>query len=64
MGRSTGEGIKPPSKAEALTDAKYAGLSLDRCARLGVVRGEGDWLVDGREIQGGRVIVRTISTPG
>ena len=39
-GAIAGEGIKPLTKAEALSYAKYAGLSQDRFARAGFERVE------------------------
>jgi len=59
-GAIPGEGIEPISKDEARAYAKYAGLSPDRFARLGLGREEDHWRIDGKAIQGDRMIDRTI----
>ena len=59
-GAIAGEGIEPISKDEALAYAQYAGLSPDRFARAGFAREEGHWLIEGQEIEGDRVIGKSI----
>ncbi len=58
-GAVAGSGIEPLSKDDALTFAKYAGLSPDRFARAGLAWEEGHWLMEGQEVNAHRVIGRT-----